>query len=287
MDQDLEDTHDEATGAEHIVDEATADVDAAVHTVVDGEAAAHAGDHSPLAQFEIVPLFEFRVAGLDLSFTNSSLWMAIAVVVISAFFFYATRTQRLVPTRLQALAEMLYGVVAGMVRDNVGTDGRRYFPFIFTLFMFVLFGNLLGLLPYSFTYTSHIIVTFAMAAFVFVSVTIIGIVRHGAHFGRLFFPEGAPLWTAVILIPIELVSYLSRPISLSVRLFANMTVGHVLLKVIAGFVIGLGAYAVVPGVIPFAALVAITLLELLVAVIQAYVFAILACIYLHDALHLH
>ena len=283
MDQDQEHTE----GAEQIVDEATADVEAAVHTVVDGEAAAHAGDHSPLAQFEIHPLFEFRVAGLDLSFTNSSLWMAIAVVVISVFFFYATRTQRLIPTRLQTVAEMLYSVVANMVRDNVGSDGRRYFPFIFTLFMFVLFGNLLGLLPYSFTYTSHIIVTFAMAAFVFISVTIIGIVRHGAGFGRLFFPEGAPLWTAVILIPIELVSYLSRPISLSVRLFANMTVGHVLLKVIAGFVIGLGAYAVVPGVLPFAALIAITLLEMLVAVIQAYVFAILACIYLHDALHLH
>lgn len=283
MDQEQEHTE----GVEQIVDEATADVEAAVHTVVDGEAAAHAGDHSPLAQFEIHPLFEFRVAGLDLSFTNSSLWMAIAVVVISLFFFYATRTQRLIPTRLQTVAEMLYSVVANMVRDNVGSDGRRYFPFIFTLFMFVLFGNLLGLLPYSFTYTSHIIVTFAMAAFVFISVTIIGIVRHGAGFGRLFFPEGAPLWTAVILIPIELVSYLSRPISLAVRLFANMTVGHVLLKVIAGFVIGLGAYAVVPGVLPFAALVAITLLEMLVAVIQAYVFAILACIYLHDALHLH
>ncbi|MGF1627024.1 MAG: F0F1 ATP synthase subunit A [Alphaproteobacteria bacterium] len=262
------------------------EADSSVHTVVNGDAD-HAEAHGPLEQFEIKPLIDINVGGLDISFTNSSLWMAIAVAVISLLFFYATRSQRLVPTRLQAMTEMLYGVVANMVRDNVGHEGRRYFPFIFTLFMFVLFGNLLGLIPYSFTYTSHIAVTFTMAAFVFVAVTIIGIVRHGAGFGRLFFPEGAPLWTAVILIPIELISYLSRPISLSVRLFANMTVGHVLLKVIAGFVVGLGAFAVVPGVLPFAALVAITLLELLVAVIQAYVFAILACIYLHDAIHLH
>lgn len=271
--------------ASEIAAEAIIEEDPSIHTVVDGEV--HAEAHGPLEQFEIKPLIDINVGGIDLSFTNSALWMLIAVGVISLLFIYATRTQRLVPTRLQAFTEMLYGVVANMVRDNVGHEGRRYFPFIFTLFMFVLFGNLLGLIPYSFTYTSHIAVTFALAIFIFVGVTIIGIARHGVHFGRLFFPEGAPLWTAVILIPIELVSYLSRPISLSVRLFANMTVGHVLLKVIAGFVIGLGAFAVVPGVVPFAALVAITLLELLVAVIQAYVFAILACIYLHDAIHLH
>ncbi|MEZ5668405.1 MAG: F0F1 ATP synthase subunit A [Alphaproteobacteria bacterium] len=259
----------------------------AVHTVVD-EAAAHAESHSPLEQFTIKPLFEVNLGGLDVSFTNSSLWMAIAIAVVTLLFFYATRAQRLVPTRLQALAEMLYGITANMVRDNVGSEGRKYFPFIFTLFMFVLFGNLLGLIPYSFTYTSHIVVTFTMAAIIFVAVTVIGIVRHGLGFGRLFFPEGAPPATAVVLIPIELISYLSRPVSLSVRLFANMTVGHVLLKVIAGFVIGIGASMfVVPGIIPFALLVAVTVLELLVAVIQAYVFAILTCIYLHDALHLH
>lgn len=287
MDQETEQAHDEAAaGADHAAEAIGNGGDGAVHTVIDGEAA-HAAGHSPMEQFAIKPYVDIDVGGLDLSFTNSALWMAIAVALATAFFFYATRTQRLVPTRLQAAAEMLYGVVANMVRDNVGNEGRRYFPFIFTLFIFVLFGNLLGLVPYSFTYTSHIAVTFALAAFIFISVTIIGIVRHGAGFGRLFFPHGAPLWTAVILIPIELVSYLSRPISLSVRLFANMTVGHVLLKVIGGFVVGLGAFAVVPGALPFVMLIAITLLELLVAVIQAYVFAILACIYLHDAIHLH
>jgi F-type H+-transporting ATPase subunit a len=278
MDNETEQPTEEAVAGEAVVE------DPSVHTVVD-EHAAEA--HSPMEQFELNELLPINVGGLDLSFTNSALWMLIAVGAIALLFISATRSQRLVPTRMQALAEMLYGVVANMVRDNVGHEGRRYFPFILTLFLFVLFGNLLGLIPYSFAYTSHLAVTFTMAAVIFVAVTVIGIVRHGAHFGRLFFPEGAPLWTAVILVPIELVSYLSRPISLSVRLFANMTVGHVLLKVIAGFVVGLGAFAVVPGVVPFAGLVAITLLEFLVAIIQAYVFAILACIYLHDAIHLH
>jgi F-type H+-transporting ATPase subunit a len=278
MDNETEHPTEEAVAGEAVVE------DPSVHTVVD-EHAAEA--HSPMEQFELNELLPINVGGLDLSFTNSALWMLIAVGAIALLFISATRSQRLVPTRMQALAEMLYGVVANMVRDNVGHEGRRYFPFILTLFLFVLFGNLLGLIPYSFAYTSHLAVTFTMAAVIFVAVTVIGIVRHGAHFGRLFFPEGAPLWTAVILVPIELVSYLSRPISLSVRLFANMTVGHVLLKVIAGFVVGLGAFAVVPGVVPFAGLVAITLLEFLVAIIQAYVFAILACIYLHDAIHLH
>ena len=181
------------------------------------------------------------------------------------------------------MAELFYEFIANMIRDNVGSAGKKYFPFIFSLFIFTLFGNILGMIPYGFTFTSHIAVTFFMAAVVFLGVTMIGLFKHGLHFFSLFFPHGAPIFTAPILIPIELVSYLSRPISLSVRLFANMTVGHVLLKVLAGFVVALGVF----GVVPLAVLVAITALELLVAVLQAYIFTILCCIYLNDALHLH
>lgn len=237
----------------------------------------------PLHQFRINKIAEIDVAGVDISFTNSSLWMVIAVVTVTLFLTLTMRQRGTIPSRGQMIAEMLYGAVANMVRDNVGSGGQAYFPFIFTLFVFVLFGNLLGMVPGSFTFTSHIAVTFGMAAIIFVAVTLIGIAKHGFKFCSLFFPHGAPLWTAVILIPIELVSYLSRPISLSVRLFANMTVGHVILKVIGGFVVALGVF----GIVPLVGLVAITALEFMIAVIQAYVFAILSCIYLHDALHLH
>ncbi|MEQ9814146.1 MAG: F0F1 ATP synthase subunit A [Azospirillaceae bacterium] len=238
---------------------------------------------SPIEQFEIHPILPIEVGGVDLSFTNSSLWMVIAVVLSTLVLSIGIRGRALVPNRMQSLAEMLYEIVANMIRDNVGRDGRRYFPFIFTLFIFVLFANLLGMIPIAFTVTSHLIVTFTLAAVVFVAVTILGFARHGLGYLRMFFPHGAPLWTAVILVPVELVSYLSRPISLSVRLFANMTVGHVLLKVIAGFVVALG----VAGIFPLGFLVALTALELFIAVLQAYVFTILTCIYLHDALHMH
>lgn len=241
------------------------------------------GGIDPLHQFEIHPIIPIEVGGLDLSFTNSSLWMVIASCVVTLLLTLSMRGRALVPGRMQSIAEMLYQVVANMLRENVGNEGRRYFPFIFTLFMFLLFGNLLGLIPGSFTYTSHIIVNFALAAVIFIAVTVIGIVRHGPRFLRLFFPEGAPLWTAVILVPIELVSYLSRPVSLSVRLFANMLVGHSLMKVMAGFIILLGVF----GIAPLAVLVGIIALEILVAILQAYVFTILTCIYLHDAIHLH
>ncbi len=237
----------------------------------------------PLEQFEVEPIVPIQVGTLDLSFTNASLWMIISVVVITGLLTVCMRGRALVPTRMQSLAEMFYELIANMVRDSVGNDGRKYFPFIFSLFMFILFGNLLGMIPGSFTYTSHIIVTFSLAAVVFIGVTIIGLVRHKSKFFTLFFPHGAPVWTAIILVPIELISYLSRPISLSVRLFANMTVGHLMLKVIAGFVAAMGIF----GILPIVGLVAVTALEFLIAVIQAYVFAILTCIYLHDALHLH
>lgn len=237
----------------------------------------------PLHQFEIYPLLDIQIAGFDVSFTNSALWMVIASAVAYSLMRISMRQPELVPGRLQNVGEMMYGIVAGMVRDNVGDEGKKYFPIVFTLFMFVLFGNVLGMIPGSFTFTSHLAVTFFMAAVIFIFVTVLGIVLHGPRFLRLFFPEGAPLWTAFILVPIELVSYLSRPLSLSVRLFANMLVGHMLLKVIGGFAVLMG----VAGVLPLALLVGITALEFLVAALQAYVFTILTCIYLHDAIHLH
>lgn len=242
---------------------------------------------NPIEQFQIKPYIPLEVAGVNVSFTNSALMMVISVALITAFLTLSVRSRALVPGRWQSLAEIFYEFVANMLRDNVGTEGRKYFPFIFTLFMFVLFGNLLGMVPGAFTYTSHVIVTFGMAAVVFVGVTVIGFARHGTHFLRMFFPEGAPIATAVILIPIEVISYFSRPFSLAVRLFANMTVGHIILKVMGGFVVSLGAFYVVPGVVPFAFLSAVTVLEFGIALLQAYVFTILSCIYLHDAIHMH
>jgi F-type H+-transporting ATPase subunit a len=238
---------------------------------------------SPIEQFEIQKILHVDIGGLDLSFTNSSLFMVIAAAAASAVLVLGGSRRALVPGRLQSFAEMLYELVANMIRENAGKEGMKYFPFIFTLFIFILFGNVIGIIPGTFTFTSHIIVTFALAFVVFLGVTVIGFARHGTGYFRMFFPHGAPLWTAVILIPVEIISYLSRPISLSVRLFANMTVGHVLLKVIGGFVIAMG----VAGVVPFAFLVPLTMLELFIAALQAYIFAILSCVYLHDALHLH
>ncbi len=242
---------------------------------------------SPLDQFQIKPIVPIEIAGLNLAFTNSALWMTLAAAGATFFLVSAASGAKIVPGRLQSAAEMLYEFIAGMVRENVGDEGKKYFPFFFTLFMFVLFGNLVGLIPGAFTFTSHIVVTFTMALIIFLTITLIGFARHGTHFFSLFFPSGAPLATAPILIPIEVISYMSRPISLSVRLFANMTVGHIILKIFAGFVISLGAFFVIPGVVPFSVLVGIMALEFFVAALQAYIFTILACIYLHDAIHLH
>lgn len=242
------------------------------------------GGHSPMAQFEIKPLIELNVGGYDISYTNSALFMTFAVILTAVLFWGATRHRTMVPGRLQATAEMMYEFVAGMVKENTGQEGMKYFPFVFTLFLFILFGNFLGLMPYAFTYTSHIVVTAAMAIFIFVAVTIIGFARHGLHFFSLFVPPGAPLGIAIILAPLEFFSYLIRPVSLSLRLFANMLAGHVLLKVLAGFIVSLG---VVFGAVPFIAVFGVTFLEIMVAAIQAYVFALLTCIYLNDAIHLH
>ena len=238
---------------------------------------------SPLAQFTIHRLAEIRVGGVDLSFTNSALLMLIAVVIVTAVMAVAGSGARLVPGRLQAGVETLYEFIANMVEENVGDEGRQYFPFLFTLFMFVLLGNLLGLIPYSFTFTSHIIVTFGLAATVFIGVTLIGIARHGFHFLSLFVPHGVPKPLLLLLVPIELLSYCIRPFTLSIRLFANMVAGHTMLTIFAGFTASLGVFFFAPIVMD----AALVLLELLVAVLQAYVFTILSCLYLKDAIHLH
>lgn len=239
--------------------------------------------HSPLEQFVIKPLVPLQVGSVDVSFTNSAAFMIAAVIIAAALLVLSMRRRAMVPTRWQLIAEMSYSFIAKMVGDTVGKEGRRYFSFVFSLFFFVLLGNTLGLLPYGFTYTSHIVVTFAMAAFIFVSVTLIGLIRHGFKFFTFFLPHGVPIYMAPLLVPIEIVSYLSRPISLSVRLFANMMAGHTLLKVVGGFVVPMGIF----GLVPVAGLVAVTGLELLIAFLQAYIFTILTCIYISDAVHLH
>ena len=238
---------------------------------------------SPLEQFVIKPIVPIHLGDVDLSFTNSAAWMVVATVAATAFLTFGARRRALVPGRWQVMAEMTYEFIANMIRDNVGDAGRRFFPYIFTLFMFVLFGNLMGLVPYSFTYTSHIIVTGALAVTVIVAVTAVGIARHGLHFFSFFVPSGVPWPMIPMMVPIEIISYLSRPVSLSIRLFANMMAGHTMMKVFAGFVVPLG----IAGFAPLAMDVALTAFELLVAFLQAYVFTVLTCLYLNDTLHLH
>ena len=242
-----------------------------------------AGGHNPLEQFEIRELVPLDVGGYDIAFTNSALMMVIACGLTVLLMTLGGRKFQLVPGRFQALAEMCYEFCANLLRDTVGNEGRRYFPFIFTLFMFILFGNVLGMIPYSFTFTSHIVVTLVMAMVVFVGVTALGFVKHGIRFFGFFVPPGVSVVLWPLMIPIEIISYLSRPISLSVRLFANMTAGHTMLKVFAGFVPALGA----AGIFPLAFATALTGLEVLIAFLQAYVFTVLTCLYISDALHLH
>ena len=242
------------------------------------------GAHGPMEQFEINRFLKLDLFGLDASFTNSSLFMVLAVVLIVGFLSFAMGGRALIPNRLQSVAELAYEFIANMVYDNTGKDGMKYFPFVFTLFIFVLVLNLLGMMPYSFTVTSHIVVTFALAALVFVVVTGIGFARHGLGFLKLFKPEGLPLALVPIIVPIEVISFLIRPISLSVRLFANMMAGHTLLKVFAGFIVSLGMFG---GIVPLIATVAFTGLEFLVAFLQAMIFSVLTCIYLNDAINMH
>jgi F-type H+-transporting ATPase subunit a len=241
-----------------------------------------------LGQFELY--HALGPVGRSVNFTQSNLMMVIASALILGTLWLGMRPRAIVPGRLQSLAELAYDSMMSMAVGSIGPEGRRFFPFIFTLFFFVLLGNLLGLLPYSFTFTSHIAVTFALAMLVIVVVTVVALRIHGLHFFSYFFPEGAPKVLAPLIIPIEVISYLSRPVSLSIRLFANMVAGHVMFEVFATFVVllaGAGAVGVVGGVVPMALNVILIGFELLVAALQAYVFAILTCIYLHDAVHLH
>jgi len=239
---------------------------------------------NPLEQFEIKTIIPFEINGIDLSFTHSALWMGIAIVTCTLLLTLSMRKKAMVPGRWQNVAEMFYEFVAGMVKDNLGNEGRKFFPFVFSIFMVVLMGNLLGLIPYAFTYTSHIVVTGALALMVFFVATLVGLMRHGLHFFSLFLPKGLPWPLIPLIVTIEIISYLSRPISLSVRLFANMVAGHTMLKVFAGFSVSLG---VVLGVLPMIVNVALIGLEVMIAFIQAYVFAVLTCIYLKDAIELH
>jgi F-type H+-transporting ATPase subunit a len=244
----------------------------------------------PLDQFKIEPIIPIHIGGVDASFTNSALFMVITIAVAAAIVILGSRGRALVPSRWQSMAEISYEFIAGMIDDNVGHEGREYFPFIFTLFMFILLGNLLGLIPYGYSFTGQIIVTFAMAAVVFIGVTIIGIARHGWHFLSFFVPHGVPVVLLLLLVPIEVLSYLIRPFTLSIRLFANMMAGHTMLAIFAGFVapLLLAAGAIkVAAVVPLGVDILLIFLELLVAALQAYVFTILTCLYLRDAIHLH
>ena len=240
--------------------------------------------HSPLDQFEINPLVNFEVGGFNLAFTNSSVSMVITVLFITLFLTLTVNPRSIVPSRMQLISELCNNFIAQLLNDNVGDQGKKYFPFVFSIFMFVLIGNMVGMIPYQFTFTSHIIVTFALAAVVFIGVTILGFVNHGIRFFTFFYIPGVPFYMHPLLIPIEVISYLSRPISLSVRLFANMLAGHTLLKVFAGFVVSMPFFT---GVLPLTFIVALTGLEILIAFLQAYVFAILTCLYINDAYHLH
>ena len=244
----------------------------------------------PIHQFQIINLFPVaKIGNVEIAFTNSAAFMMLAVVGLTAFLVGATAKRSLVPSRLQSAAEISYEFVASTIRSTAGSEGMKFFPFVFSIFMFVLTLNMLGLIPYAFTVTSHIIVTAALAITVFLTVLIYGLLRHGLHFFNLFVPKGVPIYILPLIVAIEILSFVSRPISHSVRLFANMLAGHITLKVFAGFIIlmggSLGAIGWVGGMLPFAMVVVLFALETLVAFLQAYVFAILTCIYLNDAIH--
>ena len=241
-----------------------------------------------LGQFTLHPAL--GAIGASVNFTQANLLMVIGAALVLALLYFGAKPRAVVPGRLQAAAELSYDFVYNMAVDQIGPEGKRYFPFIFTLFFFVLMGNLLGLIPFSFTYTSHIAVTAALAVLVIVLVTIVALAEHGLKFFTYFFPDGAPVFLAPLIVPIEIISYLSRPVSLSIRLFANMVAGHVMFAVFASFIVMMGSAGVLGSAValgPLAVNVVLMGFELLVAALQAYVFAILTCIYLHDAVHLH
>jgi F-type H+-transporting ATPase subunit a len=241
----------------------------------------------PIHQFDIHRIIPINLFGYDVSFTNSSLFMVLAVLVTFGFFMLATRARALVPSRIQSVAEISHEFVAGMLRDSIGKEGMKFFPFVFALFIFIFVCNMLGMIPGAFTVTSHIVVTAALAAIVFLTVLVVGFAKNGLHFFKLFVPDGVPIYILPLVTMIEIISFLSRPVSHSVRLFANMLAGHITLKVFGGFVVmllGAGSFAVLSP-LPLLAAIALTALEFLVAFLQAYVFTMLTCMYLNDALH--
>lgn len=243
----------------------------------------------PMHQFQIATLIPFHIGGVDLSFTNSSLWMLIGAVLSIVGLTIASERKAMIPGRLQVGAEGLYNFIDNLITENIGAGAKQYFPLVFTLFVMVLVGNFLGMIPYSFTYTSHLAVTAGLALMVFFTVLIIGIARHGTHFFSLFVPPGVPMWLLWLVVLIEIVSFISRPITLSVRLFANMVAGHVLMKVIAGFAImfaSVGGFAWLGTLLPVAFNVVMIGFEFFIAFIQAYVFAVLTCIYLKDTMEI-
>lgn len=240
--------------------------------------------HNPLEQFELQKLVNIHLAGYDVSLTNSAVVMIMALLASVLLLGFGRNSLSLIPSRMQALRESVYELISDLVAGTAGPDARRYEPFVFSLFLFILMCNLLGMIPFSFTPTSHIAVTFAMAIVVFLGVTIIGFIRHGLHYFSLFLPDGVPTVMAPFMVFIEFFAYLIRPVSLSLRLAANMTAGHIVMKVIASFVVLLAG---VSSVFPFALLVVLTGFELFVAILQAYIFTILTCIYLTDAIKLH
>ncbi|MCQ0989218.1 F0F1 ATP synthase subunit A [Jiella marina] len=242
----------------------------------------------PIHQFQISSIVPIKIGSWDFSFTNSALFMVLTVAVTAAFLYYTTRGRGLVPSRAQSVTELTYEFTANMLRDAAGTAGMRFFPFVFAIFLFVLVANLFGMIPFFFTVTSHLIVTFALAMLVMTVVVVYGLMKHGLHFFHLFVPSGVPGILMPLVVLIEVVSFLSRPVSLSVRLFANMLAGHITLKVFAGFIVSLSAFGfvgVIGSILPLLMVIALTALEFLVAALQAYVFAVLTCMYLNDALH--
>lgn len=242
----------------------------------------------PLHQFQIHKIIPLSLGSFDISYTNSALWMTIGLGVVCLFFYASLRQEALVPGRLQASAEIAFTFLSDMVKTYIGREGLPFFPFIFTLFWFVLMGNLLGLIPYSFTYTSHIIVTFFLAIVAFLAANVAGFKKHGLKMFRLFLPKGIPVFLAPLMVIIEFISYIARPFSLSIRLFANMMAGHLILKLFASFSMMLAQSSLaVLGVVPLLLNIGVTGLEFLVAVLQTYVFTLLTCLYINDAINLH
>jgi len=240
--------------------------------------------HSPLDQFKIKEIANIQLFGHDVIVTNSALFMIIASLFIILYFTLAFKKKKLVPTRLQLSGELFYNLITDTVNQNVGVKGKKFVPLIFTLFMFIMVCNLFGMIPYGFTVTSHISITFALAMMVFLLVTLLGFILHGFHFFSLFLPAGTPWWLAPLMILIELFAYLARPVSLSLRLAANMVAGHVLLKVIAGFIVSMAFYL---KIFPIPFISVLIGFEIFVAILQAYIFTILSCVYLNDAINLH